>query len=144
MVGAPRDLRGRVIVALALGAVAEVAWTIALGLRLPNRYVAHHWTLAWVGLDVMEIAMLLVTAYLAWRRRPGLLALSASSTATLYVLDAWFDVTTAGRGDVAGSALMLLLEVPVALVLWWIARRALGRFGAGAAAQRETPSSPRR
>ncbi len=144
MVGPSRDLRGWVIVALAIGAVAEVAWTISLGLDLPNRYVVHHWTLAWVGLDVMEIAMLLATAYLAWARRPGLLALAASSTATLYVLDAWFDVTTAGRSDILGSVLMLLLEVSVALVLWWVAWRALRRFGASSAAQRETPSRARR
>ncbi|HQU27211.1 MAG TPA: hypothetical protein PLS29_09310 [Acidimicrobiales bacterium] len=142
MFGPPRDLRGRVIVALAIGAVGEVAWTIVLGLRLPNRYVAHHWTLTWVGIDVIEIVMLLVTAFLAWRRRPGPLALSASATAMLYVVDAWFDVTTAGRGDVADSALMLILEIPVALVLWWVAGRALRRVGA--AAQRETPSRPSR
>ena len=144
MVGPPRDLRGRIILALTLGSIGEVAWTIALGLSLPNRYVVHHWTLAWVGLDVMEVVMLLVTAYLAWRRRPGLLALSASSTATLYVVDAWFDVTTAGRSDRTGSALMLILEIPVALVLWWVAGRALRRFGVRSAAQRETPSRPSR
>ncbi|HET8990677.1 MAG TPA: hypothetical protein VFN59_06230 [Acidimicrobiales bacterium] len=144
MGSAPRDLRGWVIVALSIGAVAEVAWTIVLGLALPNRYVAHHWTLAWVGLDVMEIGMLLATAYMAWARRPGLLAIAASSTATLYVLDAWFDVTTSGRAGRADAALMLILELSVAIVLWWIAGRALRRFGATSAAQRETPSRARR
>ncbi len=140
---APRDLRGRVILALATGAVAEVAWTVLLGLRLPNRYEVRHWTLAWVGLDAIEIAMLVATAYLAWRRRPGLLALSASATAALYVVDAWFDVTTASPGDLASSAALLAVELPIALALWWTAARALRRYGA-AVAQSETPSSESR
>ncbi len=138
---APRDLRGRVILALAIGAVAEVAWTIVLGLRLPTRYEAHRWTLAWVGLDVIEISMLLATAYFAWRRRPGLLALAASATGALYVIDAWFDVTTASPGDLASSAALLVVELPIAFALWWTAVRALRRYGA---LQRETPSTESR
>lgn len=146
MLTRPRDTRGRVILALSAGAVVEVAWTILLGLRLPDRYVAHHWVLAWVGLDVMEITMLLVTAYLGWRRRPGPLALVASVAATLYTVDAWFDVTTAGPGDVARSASLLALELPIAAALWWVAARALRDYGEQRVglAQSATPSSESR
>lgn len=146
MLSRPRDTRGRVILALSVGAVGEVVWTILLGLGLPDRYVAHHWVLAWVGLDVMEIAALLVTAYLAWRSRPGPLALVAAVTGTLYTIDAWFDVTTAGPGDLAHSASLLALELPVAAALWWVSVRALRRYGdlRAGLAQSATPSSESR
>ncbi len=123
-----RSARDRVLAALTLGAVGEIGWTIFLGLRLPPHYVARHWDLAWVGLDVFEIAMLFASAWAAWRRRALLIPL-CSVTATLFALDAWFDVTTAGRGDVLESALLAgLIEVPAALVLWGISLRALHRL----------------
>lgn len=123
-----RTARDRVLAALTVGAIGEIGWTIFLGLRLPPHYVARHWDLAWVGLDVFEILMLFSSAWAAWRQRALLIPLS-SVTATLFALDAWFDVTTAGRGDVLESALLAgLIEVPAALVLWWISLRALRRL----------------
>jgi hypothetical protein len=146
MLSPPRDLRGRVIVALTVGAIGEIGWTIYLGLGLPARYVAHHWVLAWVGLDVIEITMLLVTAYCASRRR-RVFPIVAAVSGTLYCVDAWFDVTTASRTDVWRSlALAVFLEVPIALGLFYVAARALARQGASPAppTQSETPSSESR
>jgi hypothetical protein len=121
---APRSPRDRLMVALIVGAVLEILWTIYLAWQLPRHYVAYHWDLAWVGVDVAEVVLLLASAWAAWRRLAILIPLVVSS-ATLLLLDAWFDVTTAGHGDLDTSVLVaLLLELPSALLLLWIARRA--------------------
>ncbi len=147
-----RTTRDRLLTALVVGAFAEILWTIYLGWRLPRHYVAHHWDLAWVGLDVAEILMLLGAAWAAWRRR-AVLILFAVASATLLLLDAWFDVTTAGHGDFLESVLVsLFVEVPSALVLLWIARRAARRLfmtnfyddELGSLPVRKVPLTPRR
>ena len=48
------DAARSVMVALLIGAVAEILWCIYLGLVLPPHYVADHWALAWIGLDIAE------------------------------------------------------------------------------------------
>jgi hypothetical protein len=111
-----------------MGAVGEIAWCIYLGLALPPHYVAHHWALAWIGLDIGEVSMLFASAWAAWRQR-ALLILFTIVGATLFLLDAWFDVTTANHGDLAQSlVLALFLEVPSAIALLWVARRAVIRL----------------
>jgi hypothetical protein len=106
------------------GAVLEVLWTVYLGWRLPYKHTAYHWDVAWVGLDVAEISMLLGAAWAAWRRR-ALLILFAIASATLLILDAWFDVTTSGKSGFNESlTLAVLVEVPSAIALLWVARRA--------------------
>lgn len=118
----PRD---RLLTLLIFAALAEIAWTIYLGWRLPRQYVANHWDLAWVGLDTAQVLMLLAAAWAAWRRR-ALLILFATSAGTLLLLDAWFDVTTARHGDFGQSLLWaLIVEVPSALALFWITRRTI-------------------
>jgi hypothetical protein len=118
----PRD---PLLTVLATAAVGETAWTIYLGWRLPRHYVANHWDLAWVGLDVAQIMLLLLCAWAAWRGR-ALLIPFASSAGTLLVIDAWFDVTTARSGSIWESlALALFLEVPFAIVLFWITWRSV-------------------
>jgi hypothetical protein len=110
---------------LTLGAAAETVWTIYIGLDLPRHYVANHWDVAWVGLDVAQVAMLSCAAWAAWRRSTLLVLFSAVS-ATLLVTDAWFDVTTARRGDLyQGILLAVFVEVPSAVILMWVAHRGL-------------------
>ncbi|MGC1420649.1 MAG: hypothetical protein WA786_11105 [Acidimicrobiales bacterium] len=118
----PRD---PLLTVLATAAVGETAWTIYLGWRLPRHYVANHWDLAWVGLDVAQIILLLLCAWAAWRGR-ALLIPFASSAGTLLLIDAWFDVTTARSGSIWESlALALFLEVPFAIVLFWVTWRSV-------------------
>jgi hypothetical protein len=103
-----------------LGA-ATVPWTIHLAMSLPAQASAHHYRVAWVGFDVMLIVLLLLTAHVAWRgsRHVGLLA---ASTATMVVVDAWFDVTTSRPADLPPAILSaVLLELPLAVVCGWIA-----------------------
>jgi hypothetical protein len=115
-------------VALLTGAVGEIAWCFYLGLALPPHYVAHHWALAWIGLDIAEVSMLFASAWAAWRQR-ALLILFTIVGATLFLLDAWFDVTTANHGGLTQSlVLALFLEVPSAIALLWVARRAVIRL----------------
>jgi hypothetical protein len=103
-----------------LGA-ATVPWTVYLAITLPRHANTHHYRLAWVGYDTMLIVVLLATAYLAWRGN-RLVGLLASVTATMLVVDAWFDVTTSNR---AGRPLAILsalfIELPLAAVCGWIA-----------------------
>ena len=120
--------RELVLTALTTGALLETAWTIYLGWRLPRHYTASHWDLAWVGLDSAQVLMLLLAAWAAWRRRAVLILFSCAA-GTLLLVDAWFDVTTARYDAIAQSFLTLAVEVPSALVLFWIAHHVVRRLG---------------
>jgi len=113
--------------------VALATWTIYLAWRLPRVYVAEHWVIAWVGLDVAQVTALLLTAWAAHRRRI-VFVVFADVAATLFLVDAWFDCTTARSGDLRQSLfLALVVEIPAALVLYrvaWVAvRRSVTMWG---------------
>ena len=81
---------------------------------------------AWVGLDLLEVARLLATAWFLRRRRIGTSPL-AMATATLFLVDALFDNSTA-TGELSHLISTLsacLLELPMATLLAWISWRAL-------------------
>lgn len=120
-----RSPRERLSTLLIVGSLCEMAWTGYLGWKLPPRYRANHWDVAWVGLDAMQILAYLACAWAAWRGRAMLILLSAMA-GTLSLVDAWFDVTTARRGDFGQSFLLaVFLEVPVALFMFWVCRRSI-------------------
>ncbi|MFF1966008.1 hypothetical protein ACFVW5_20810 [Streptomyces sp. NPDC058232] len=101
-------------------------WLYVLATGLPDTATAAHWPVAWVGLDTMEAVGLIATGVLAAhgdRWNP----LVATATATLLVIDAWFDTTTASVGsDLAMAAAMALgAELPLAALCVWLAVRAL-------------------
>ncbi|WP_345411669.1 hypothetical protein [Actinomycetospora chlora] len=113
----PPHRRRRFLLLASIGSLVLVPWIGFLAATLPHRYEARHWTLAWVGFDVVLLVGLATTAFMAWRGRPAVV-FPALVTATLLVCDAWFDTTTAQRTDVVVSALSaLLLELPMAAVL---------------------------
>jgi hypothetical protein len=116
---------GPLLTALTTVAIVETMWTTYIGWRLPRHYVAEHWSLAWVGLDVAQVIVLLLAAWAAWRGH-ALLILFTTSAGTLLVIDAWFDVTTARHGDFRQSLILaLVLEIPFAMGLFWITHRAI-------------------
>lgn len=120
-----RNQRERLATLLIVGSLVETAWTGYLGWKLPPRYQANHWDVAWVGLDVFQIIAYLSCAWAAWRQR-ALLALFTPIAGTLSLVDAWFDITTARRGDLGQSIfLAIFLEVPVAFFMFWICRRSI-------------------
>jgi hypothetical protein len=105
-----------------LGA-GTVPWTVYLSLTLPDHARAHNYRLAWVGFDVMLIVAMLATAVLAWRGR-RLAGQAAGCTATMLIVDAWFDVTTSGHSEVRLALLLaLVVELPLAVLCGWIALR---------------------
>ncbi len=102
-------------------ALATIIWTAYLSMSLPLHAHTRHYRLAWVGFDLGLAVLLVATAFLAWRGNRHV-DLTATATATVLVVDAWFDVVTAPRGDLPEAVLQALLaELPLALVCVWIA-----------------------
>jgi hypothetical protein len=95
-------------------------WTGYLAATLPRTARIYDRT-AWVGFDIALAILLGLTSLLAWRGRPRV-ALAAVATATMLVMDAWFDVLTSRRGidrDVAIA--MAVAELTLAGICLWIA-----------------------
>jgi hypothetical protein len=115
--------RAPFIVLMTAACLALIGWIVVLAVRLPHRYVADHWTLTWLGFDILLLVSLGLTAWLAWRQRQ-MVILFALIAGTLLVCDAWFDVTTASnRADLITSVLSAaFLELPLAVALFWFAR----------------------
>lgn len=105
-------------------AVLLLPWLVYLGFALPSRAVAHHYNLAWAGFDVALVFALARTAWLAAHGRRQV-ELPAVATATLLIVDAWFDVTTAGSGWplIQAVTLAVLVELPTAGLAIYISRR---------------------
>ncbi|MCW2909729.1 MAG: hypothetical protein JWL68_4518 [Actinomycetia bacterium] len=120
------ERRRRFVVLLTVASVGLVPWLIVLAFTLPHRYVASHWTLTWVGFDIVLLSGLSLTAWLAWRRRQAVV-ITAFMTGTLLVCDAWFDITTAsGRADlITAVASAVVVELPLATLLFAVASHLL-------------------
>jgi hypothetical protein len=119
---AGNERRRRFVVLLTFASIGLVPWIVLLALTLPHRYLAGHWTLTWVGFDIVLLSGLSLTAWLAWRRRQAVI-MAAFITGTLLTCDAWFDITTAsGRVDtLTAIASALVLELPLAGLLFAVA-----------------------
>lgn len=117
----PATAPGWVAPVFAVLGAATIPWTVYLAMTLPKQANTHHYRLAWVGFDTMLVVVLLATAFVAWRGN-RLVGLLATITATLLVVDAWFDVTTSNHADRPGAILSaVLVELPLAAVCGWIA-----------------------
>lgn len=112
----------RMPAALLTVAILLSIWVIELGAVLQGQARVRNWGSTWVGLDLMEITGLVVTAVLL-HRRSVYVSPAAAATATLFGLDAWFDVLTATAGADWYEALAsaVLAEIPMAGVLTAIA-----------------------
>jgi len=108
----------RVPTVLLLAAAGLTGWVFELGAVLQGQAQVRNWSSTWVGLDLMEITGLVLTAILL-RRRSVYLSAVAAVTATMFGLDAWFDVLTASAGAdwYESLAAALLGEVPMSLLL---------------------------
>jgi hypothetical protein len=108
----------RIPAVLLLIAAGLTGWVFELGAVLQGQAQVRNWSSTWVGLDLMEITGLVITAILL-RRRSVYLSAVAAVTATLFALDAWFDVLTASAGAdwYESLAAALLGEVPMSLLL---------------------------
>jgi hypothetical protein len=99
------------------GAIGLIPWMIYLAFTLPANYVAHNWPATWIGFDCVLIAFMTATAVLGWLRRE-LVILPGFTTGVLLICDAWFDIMTAGPGQLWMSALTAaLLNLPLAAIM---------------------------
>jgi hypothetical protein len=106
--------------AFVLFSVIMVPWTIYLAYSLPSRRLSPHYDIAWAGFDVMLLLVLAATGYFALRRSPYL-AIAAAVTATMLVVDAWFDIMTSPRSEVLQAiTLAILIELPLAGLCAWL------------------------
>jgi hypothetical protein len=103
-------------------AVCTLPWVIYLGFELPERSTSQHYNLAWVGFDVFLVIAMARTALFAWQGRRQV-QLPAVATATLLIVDAWFDILTSSGGALLQALLFaFLLELPLAATAMYIAR----------------------
>jgi hypothetical protein len=116
----PRTVPYWVAPAFGLAATATVPWIVYLAFTLPRRVVVLD-RLAWVGFDIGLVIMLTTTALLAWWGRPRV-ALAATATATMLVVDAWFDTLTSRHGTEREVAIaMSVVELVLAGLCMWLA-----------------------
>ena len=117
----PARIAGRVrrsrMTLMVAGAIGLIPWIVYLACTLPETYIAHNWPATWVGFDSLLVAFMAVTALLGWLRRQ-LVLLTAFTTGVLLICDAWFDVMTAGPGEMWESLSTAgLAELPLALIM---------------------------
>jgi hypothetical protein len=109
-----------------VSAVILLPWIAYLAVSLPSSVTARHWPLAWAGLDAAMAIGLATTGWLALRRDRRV-ALTAVSTATVLMMDAWFDVCTSPAGKPFAFALtdmcVELAEAVACLLLAWLVWR---------------------
>jgi hypothetical protein len=104
----------------ALFSLVLLPWTIYIAGSLPAEQVSTYYDAAWTGFDVLLMLTLASTAYFALRRS-RYLATMATATATLLVVDAWFDVlTTPGVQRIESILLAAFVELPLAAVCVWL------------------------
>jgi hypothetical protein len=112
-----RRMRRNRLTLMVGGAIVLIPWIVYLGFTLPANYVAHNWPATWIVFDGLLVAFMAATAVLGWLRRQ-LVVLPAFTTGVLLICDAWFDIMTAGPGEVWVSVLTAALgNLPLAVIL---------------------------
>jgi hypothetical protein len=107
--------------------VILAGWIVVLAVTLPHRFDVHHWRGVWVGFDIFLLAVLIATAWAAWRERQVLILL-LMILGTMLCCDAWFDVGTADRmhgGFGVSLVTAIFAELPLAFIAFNGARRLL-------------------
>ncbi len=103
-----------------LFAVILLPWIGYIAVSLPARQLSPNYDVAWAGFDVLLLAGLVSIAYYALRRS-RYLSTAATATATLLVVDAWFDVmTTPSRDRLQSILLCVVVELPLAALCLWL------------------------
>jgi hypothetical protein len=97
-------------------ALILVPWTIYLAYSLPTRHIEKHWDIAWVGLDIAIIFLLLITGILATLKSQFVI-ISLVATSSFLIVDAWFDIISSPPGSELFQSVFLAVcvEIPLAL-----------------------------
>jgi hypothetical protein len=126
--GRQRTARARLGLAFAAAGLVMVPWAVYLARSVPASAIDPHWALAWVGLDSCEAVAVVATGLLL-QRADNRCALTATATAALLLIDAWFDITSATPGTelAAAIAMAVCAEIPIALACTALALRLIRR-----------------
>jgi hypothetical protein len=104
----------------ALFSVILLPWIGWVAVSLPARQLSSNYDAAWAGFDVILFFGLAATAACALRRS-RYLSSAATATATLLIVDAWFDVVTSPAHQRLESVLLcVLVELPLAGLCAWL------------------------
>ncbi|ROR33958.1 hypothetical protein [Kitasatospora cineracea] len=134
-------------IAFRVAAVLLLPWIVDLALNVRGHFGARNLSNAWVWLDLIEAASLLLLAALV-RRRHRTTSPIASATAVLLGMDAFFDLWSAHRGEAFRTAELLAYaaELPSAALLaalsWYSLRWAAGLHPVPAPARTRRPAPP--
>jgi hypothetical protein len=114
---------GLLFLAVCLGIIPQI---VSLSSTLAHVQLANNWRTTWVGLDIAESLIFLLTAWFLFRQS-RLVSITASIAFALLWLDAWFDVMTSiSATDVAVSrTLAVFVELPLGVFCLLVALRPL-------------------
>ncbi len=109
-------------------AIVLIPWTIYLGLSLPKHHLSTHWDVSWTGLDIALSASFILTGLFAYLRSMWVV-IAASTTGSLLLVDAWFDIMSEHNGTLFHQAVLAacIFEIPLALMSYYLASHALQR-----------------
>jgi hypothetical protein len=96
--------------------------------RLSTVVEARQLRVAWGGLDLFELAAMLITVYCLRRGSPWMVV-AASVVGGLLCCDAWVDVMTSSGLDQALGAALAFIELPLAAYSLALAARAAAAWG---------------
>jgi hypothetical protein len=107
-----------------VAAVALLPWIVYLAISLPRRDLDTHYRAAWVGFDCLLVFAIVRTAYMAFRVDLRV-QIPAVATATLLIVDAWFDIATSdGRAAIFRALLLaVFFEIPAAVFSIYVSRQ---------------------
>lgn len=104
------------IILYALLAIILVPWVFNLAYSLPEWHIARHWDAAWTGFDAGMVLMILLTIYFAVKKQVWVI-ITTTALATLFLVDAWFDILTSRPGQEQRTALFFgIVEVLLAIL----------------------------
>ena len=70
--------------------IGMIPWVIYLGISLHAQHISRNWSITWVGLDIAQISLLLITGLLT-RLNSIYMIFTAAITGTLFLTDASSD-----------------------------------------------------
>lgn len=121
---ASQAARHKMAITFVGSAIVLVGWMVFLASTLHGRAVVSHWSTVWIGLDTME-ALALAALGILLMRHDHRARTAATVAATLFGMDAWFDVMLSSSGGDLAQALVLavVFEIPLAAACAGIARQ---------------------
>ncbi|GAA2036959.1 hypothetical protein GCM10009839_42610 [Catenulispora yoronensis] len=120
---ASQAARHKMAIGFVGAAIVLVAWMVFLAKTLHGKAVVSHWSTVWIGLDTME-ALALAALGVLLVRHDHRARTAATVAATLFGMDAWFDVMLSNGSDFAVALLLaMMFEIPLAGACAAIARQ---------------------